>query len=255
MSTLTHHPLLLFPVSFLVLCLSAWMGAAGFKTLRAQVASLHEDFAVVQGATLTLLGLIIGFTFSMALTRYDQRKNYEEEEANAIGTEYVRADLLPEADAARVRELLRSYLEQRILFYTTRDEEELERVNRKTAKLQNDLWSAVKVPANAQPTPLMALAVAGMNDVLNSQGYTQAAWLNRIPVGAWSLMAAIAVCSTILVGVGARDGKAGRGFIVVLPLVLSIAFFLIADIDSPRRGLIRVVPQNLQSLAESLRAQ
>ena len=101
----------------------------------------------------------------------------------------------------------------------------------------------------------MALAVAGMNDVLNSQGYTQAAWLNRIPVGAWSLMAAIAVCSTILVGVGARDGKAGRGFIVVLPLVLSIAFFLIADIDSPRRGLIRVVPQNLQSLAESLRAQ
>src|SRR5215471_4306403 len=156
MSTLTHNPILLFPVSFLVLCLSAWIGAAGFKTLRSQVASLHEDFAVVQGATLTLLGLIIGFTFSMALTRYDQRKNYEEEEANAIGTEYVRADLLPEADAARVRELLRSYLEQRILFYTTRDEEELKRINAKTAKLQNDLWSAVKVPANAQPTPLMA---------------------------------------------------------------------------------------------------
>jgi hypothetical protein len=253
--TLVYQPLLLLPVSFLVLCLSTWLGTVGFKQLRSQAASLHEDFAVVQGATLTLLGLIIGFTFSMALTRYDQRKAYEEEEANAIGTEYVRADLLPEADAARVRELLRSYLEQRILFYTTRDEEELERVNRKTAKLQNDLWSAVKVPANAQPTPLMALAVAGMNDVLNSQGYTQAAWLNRIPVGAWSLMAAIAVCSTILVGVGARDGKAGRGFIVVLPLVLSIAFFLIADIDSPRRGLIRVVPQNLQSLAESLRAQ
>src|SRR5262245_5005697 len=107
---MTNHPLILVAVSFLVLWLSALIGTAGFKKLRAQVASLHEDFAVVQGATLTLLGLIIGFTFSMALTRYDQRKDYEEQEANAIGTEYVRADLLPQADRAKVRELLLSYL-------------------------------------------------------------------------------------------------------------------------------------------------
>ena len=255
MSTLTHHPLLLFPVSFLVLCLSAWMGAAGFKTLRAQVASLHEDFAVVQGATLTLLGLIIGFTFSMALTRYDQRKDYEEQEANAIGTEYVRADLLPQADRAKVRELLQTYLEQRILFYTTRDERELDEISARTVKLQSALWTAVQVPATAQPTPVMALVVSGMNDVLNSQGYTQAAWLNRIPDGAWGLMAAIAVCATVLVGVGARDARTGRGIFVVLPLVLSIAFFLIADIDSPRRGVIHVAPLNLHGLSKSLRAQ
>jgi hypothetical protein len=61
-----------------------------------------ENFRVVQGAVLTLLALIIGFTFSMAIGRYDQRKNLEEAEANAIGTEYVRADLLPAADAAKV---------------------------------------------------------------------------------------------------------------------------------------------------------
>src|SRR5262249_39277197 len=101
----------------------------------------------------------------------------------------------------------------------------------------------------------MALVVAGMNDVLNSQGYTQAAWLNRIPQGAWSLMAAIAVCATMLVGIGARNAGAGRGLVVVLPLVLSIAFFLIADIDTPRRGLIRVIPLNLLSLEQALRAQ
>ena len=73
-------------------------------------------------ATLTLLGLIIGFSFSMAISRYDQRKNYEEAEANAIGTEYVRADLLPAADAERMHGLLRNYLDQRVLFYQTRDE-------------------------------------------------------------------------------------------------------------------------------------
>jgi hypothetical protein len=215
---------------------------------------LHDDFNVVQGATLTLLGLIIGFTFSMALTRYDQRKNYEEEEADAIGTEYVRADLLPPAEAAKVRALLVSYLEQRILFYTTRDDQELQQINARTAQLQNEMWSAVQVAATAKPTPVMALAVTGMNDVLNSQGYTQAAWLNRIPVGAWALLAAIAVSSTMLVGVGARSVREGRGLLVILPFVISIAFFLIADIDAPRRGVIRVIPQNLQILLQSLRA-
>ena len=65
---------------------------------------MREDFGFILAATLTLLGLIIGFSFSMATSRYDQRKNYEEAEANAIGTEYVRADLLPAADAATVRD-------------------------------------------------------------------------------------------------------------------------------------------------------
>ena len=85
----------------------------------------REDFSLVQGATLTLLGLIIGFSFSMAIGRYDQRKNYEEEEANAIGTEYVRAGLLPAADAAKVRAQLTKYLDLRILFYHTRWQSEL----------------------------------------------------------------------------------------------------------------------------------
>ena len=70
-----------------------------------------------------LLGLLIGFGFSMASSRYDQRKVYEEAEANAIGTEYVRADLLPAADGAKVRDLLKKYTDQRILFYTVHGSE------------------------------------------------------------------------------------------------------------------------------------
>jgi hypothetical protein len=91
-----------------------------------------------------------------------------------------------------------------------------------------------------------------MNDVLNSQGYTQAAWWNRIPIAAWGLMAAIAICCNLLIGYGARDNKPGIILLLVLPLVVSIAFFLIADIDSPRGGVIRVNPQNIISLQESL---
>ena len=157
-----HYPVLLFLVSFFALWLSAWIGASRFKRFRVQVAERQEDFGVTQGATLTLLGLIIGFTFSMALGRYDQRKNYEEEEeANAIGTEYVRADVLPAADAAKVRALLLSYLDQRVLFYTARDEQQLQQIYAETGRLQPQLWSAVVAPASAQPTLLMALALAG----------------------------------------------------------------------------------------------
>jgi hypothetical protein len=190
----------------------------------------------------------------MAMSRYDQRKNYEAAEANAIGTEYVRADLLPASDAAKVHALLRNYLDQRVLFYLARDEQQIRQINAGTAQLQTELWSAVLAPAAAQPTPTVALAVWGMNDVLNSQGYTQAAWWNRIPIAAWVLMAAVAIFCNVLVGYGAQNVKAEGILLLILPLVVTIAFFLIADIDSPRGGVIRVNPQNLASLVESLRA-
>src|SRR4029077_10678309 len=159
---LMNFPLLVFAVSFAVLLLAAFIG----DTIRRRVHALNEeerdDFNVVLNATLTLLGLLIGFSFSMAISRYDQRKNYEEAEANAIGTEYVRADLLPAGDAARVRELLKKYVDQRVLFYTTRDEQRLAKINADTAELQNELWSAVLPGAKAQPTAPLALVLSGM---------------------------------------------------------------------------------------------
>jgi hypothetical protein len=252
MNNLIRHPIIILVLTFFTMWLSAQIGAFFRKRQRNLEEAERQDRDFIVGATLTLLALIVGFSFSMAIGRYDQRKNYEEAEANAIGTEYVRADLLSVADAARVRALLKDYLDQRILFYQTGDDRELQQANARTAQLQTELWSTVSAPAVAQPTPVLALAVSGMNDVLNSQGYTQAAWWNRIPVGAWSLMIAIAICSNLLVGYGAHRAEGGVARLLVLPLVLCIAFFLIADIDSPRRGVIRVVPQNLVSLADSL---
>jgi hypothetical protein len=231
-----------------------WCSSALGYWLRKRVWKLEddnrEDFKFVLGGTLTLLGLIIGFTFSMAVGRYDQRKNYEEEEANAIGTEYVRADLLPAADAANVRSLLTNYLALRINKYMARDKHQLHEIDAETARLQDQMWSVASAHANAQPTPITALAVSGMNDVLNSQGYTQAAWRNRVPIEAWGLLLVISIFCNLMIGYGAQ----GRAPFVtfILPAVLSVSLFLIADIDSPRGGLIRVRPQNLRSLANSV---
>jgi hypothetical protein len=115
------------------------------------------------------------------------------------------------------------------------------------------MWTAVVAPAMAQPTQVAALVVSGMNDVLNSQGYTQAAWWNRIPTAAWALLILISVFCNLLIGYGAHGRSAF--LLLILPIALSISLFLIADIDSPRGGVIRVEPQNLESLADSLHSQ
>jgi hypothetical protein len=247
--TVLNSPFVIFTLSFLLMWLSVEFGGLIRRWHPAQEGE-REHLAVLTNATLTLLALVIAFSFSMAVNRYDQRKNYEEEEANAIGTEYARAGLLPDAEATQVRQLLTRYLDQRLLFYTTRDANRLQQLDSETARLQAQMWSIVRVAATDHPTPPVALAVSGMNDVLNRQGYTQAAWWNRIPLGAWSLMAALAVCCSLLVGYGAS--RYGHVRLTVLPLIISLAFFLISDIDSPRRGVIRVLPQNLISLSQSL---
>lgn len=249
-----NHPLVVFVISFVAMWIAAQLGAWWSRRRPPAEAESRDMFNVVQGATLTLLGLIIGFSFSMAISRYDQRKNYEEAEANAIGTEYVRLDLLAPADASKLRPLLATYLQHRITFYETTDRSQLPAITARKNQLQSQLWSAVVTPAGQTPTPITALVVAGMNDVLNSEGYTQAAWWNRIPIAAWLLLAAIAIGCNLLVGVGTGRRSPEPFFLSVLPLVVAISLMLIADIDSPRGGLIRVVPQNLEALMASLPA-
>jgi hypothetical protein len=248
----TQHPLLIFLAAFIGLWLASLVGSWLHRRNPRAEDEQHEDLGILVGATLTLLALIIGFSVSMASNRYNQRKNLEEAEANAIGTEILRADLLSPADAANVRSLLGAYLDQRILFYINQDDNRQTQIDQSTSQLQTSLWAAVRGPATAQPTPVTALVLTGMNDVINSQGYTQAAFWNRIPRAVWWLMAAIALSSNVLFGFRSRDSKAARKLSLVLPTVVALAFLLIADIDAPRHGLIHVSAQNLEDLAKKL---
>jgi len=191
----------------------------------------------------------------MAINRHDQREIFEEGEANAIGTEYLRADLLPPKTAAATKELLLQYVDQRILFYSRQSPEKIEEIRSKTDQLQTALWNEILPTARTQHTASIALVASGMNDVLNSQGYVQAAWWNRIPLTAWALMAAIAICANLLVGFGARNFEKNVGLFMIFPFVISVSFFLIADIDSPRSGVIRIEARNLVALKNNLTQQ
>ena len=191
----------------------------------------------------------------MAIDRHDQRELLEEGEANAIGTEFLRADLLPPKEAAATKDLLLLYVDQRILFYSKQSPEKIQEIRNKTDELQNALWNEILPSVRANPAATSALVASGMNDVLNSQGYVQAAWWNRIPYTAWALMAAIATCANLLVGFGARNFEKNTGLFMIFPFVISVSFFLIADIDSPRGGVIRIEARNLMVLKNNLTQQ
>src|SRR3954464_8201832 len=147
------HPLTIFLVTLVALLLAAWIGS-WLRRRHDLNERQREDFSLILTATLTLLGLLIGFSFSMAASRHDQRKNLEEAEANAIGTEYLRADLLPAADRDKARGLLKQYLDVRIRFYTA-SLDTVGALNVETVRIQGELWSAVAGPAQRHPDPVM----------------------------------------------------------------------------------------------------
>ena len=246
-----NYPTVICALMLVSLWASARLGVFLRKRRVTDDESHKDEYGIVLSATLTLLGLLIGFSFSMAIGRYEQRKDYEEEEANAIGTEYIRVDLLSDPVRAKLKAELARYLDLRIRRYEAHASHDFTELAAKTAQLQDEMWNEVTKAAVATPDPVRATVVTGMNDVINRQGYTQAARWNRIPLTAWGLMAAIALFSNFLIGFGAK--KVSNYVLLVVPLVISVSFFLIADIDSPQGGLIRVAPQNLIALADSLK--
>ncbi|HET6206170.1 MAG TPA: hypothetical protein VFD98_05130 [Terracidiphilus sp.] len=246
-----NYPLAIGVLTLVCLWAAARLGAFLRKRKTTDDESQKDEYGIVLSATLTLLGLLIGFSFSMAISRYEQRKDYEEEEANAIGTEYIRVDLLSDPVRAKLKADLAQYLDLRIRRYEAHASDDVTELAAATAKLQDEMWNEVRNAAVATPDPVRATVVTGMNDVINRQGYTQAARWNRIPLPAWGLMAAIALFSNFLIGFGAK--KHNNYVLLVVPLAIAVSFFLIADIDSPQGGLVRVAPQNLIALADSLK--
>ena len=248
---LVDHPLLFFAATLVLFvgCTRAGVLARlhGHKLTPAE----RGEFDLVRNAIFTLLGLMIGFAISMAVTRYDVRKNLEESEANAIGTEYLRLDLIPAEAASKARALLRTYVDERVAYYGISDPGALAKNAAETGDTMNALWAAIAPETRASQTAVTALVASGMNDVLNSYGYTVAAWRNRMPIEVWLLLIGVAGCCNFFIGFGAE--RLSSATHVVLPLTASLAILLIADVAGPHNGFVRVHPINLIDAGASIR--
>jgi hypothetical protein len=250
----TLHSWRLFLFSLIMLWSASYIGATVVTRLRKPHASENEDVRMILGATLTLLGLTIGFTLSMAIGGYNSRQSNEAAEAVAIVTAVNRVDLLPDRQAMALRPLLAQYLDKRLSFYRTHRRVQLQALSDETTLLQRQLWNTVVRSAQAQPTPLAALSVSAISDVIASEANTQASWRSQIPVAAWGMMAVIAACCNLLIGYCAGSRRRGA-LLFMLPFVIAVSFTLIGDIDIPGRGMIRVSPVNLERIASMVHSK
>ena len=244
------------PLLFFVATLGLFLGSTSvgvFARIHGHklTAAERAEFDLVRNAMFTLFGLLIGFAIAMAVNRYDLRKSLEESEANAIGTEYVRLDFMPADAASKARELLKTYIGQRIAYYELRPSEGPTQNAADTAQTMNALWAAIAPAIKANQTNVAALVAEGMNDVLNSYGYTVAAWRNRLPAEVWMLIVLVAACCNFLIGFGAE--RLSSATHAILPFAASLAIFLIADVEGPHNGFVRVAPVNLIDAAAGMR--
>ena len=218
----------------------------------------RDHISGIQSSILGILALLLGFTFSLSLQRFDSRSEAVVEEANAIGTAYLRVQLLPAAMRTEVRALLRDYLDLRVQasVLTAVDRTERQDLLAKAGRAQNALWGyavqALEVDPNAYTPTLFAESV---NQLIDNFGKRDAALSRHVPEVVLLLLCGTFLMTGAIVGFG--TGIAGhRPSMVsyVLVVLIVVLVFIILDLDRPRRGLIEVSQKSLLDLQSGIAA-
>ena len=203
------------------------------------------------GGLIGVLGFMLAFTFSIATGQFSQRKQYVLEEANEIGTAYLRADLIDTEYKTEVKQLLRQYVDTRLqAVNSTNINNEL----RKSVEIHSLLWSEVSAAALARPNTNTSMMVQSINKIIDLHEMRVTAGLrNRIPISIWITLTAIAIMTMTTIGIKAGFTKP-RGLVAVIPMILAFAALtlLIVDLNRPQKGLFKVGQESLISLQKSM---
>jgi hypothetical protein len=215
----------------------------------------RPQIGTLQAAALGLLALLLGFTFSMSIARFDVRKQLVLEEANAIGTTHLRAQLLPAPYGREAADLLERYVQVRLDFYNAGvDRTNLREAIRSTEALHRELWSRAVALATKYPRSIpVGLFVQSLNDTIDLHAKRVTALENHVPQSVFALLLLVAVLSMGLVGYG--HGVGGRRIFLptlIAAIVIASVIVLAADLDRPRRGLIKISQKSMLDLRDSL---
>lgn len=250
--TLLDQPWLLFALLFLLLLAVVEFGHRLRPAAWAQSdVEVRESLAATRDSVSLLLSLLLGFTLAMALPRYEDRKKLLVDEANSIGTTALRAQMLPEPARGKVLQLLSSYVDARLAFSTAGVRgEELQRSLVRTKQLQDDMWKQGVAAVQQSPTPITSIFIQSLNESMDLSEKRLAALENRVPNAVWILLALVSILSCVTIG--ASERRRIWFVMVVSPLAIAIVMALIADLDSPRTGLLQIGQQSLSRVQRDL---
>jgi hypothetical protein len=198
-----------------------------------------------------MLAFVLAFTFSIASHQHDLRKQSVLEEANSIGTAYLRADLLDKQYAIKVKHLLREYVDIRL---KAASGSALDTAMAGSVEIHDHLWALVSAAAKDRPNTNTSLMIQSINDIIDMhQKRVTAGLRNRIPSSVW--MALIGIIALTMITMGAEIGLTGkRRLVAMIPLVLAFAVLvaLVVDLNRPQSGLITVGQQSMVDLQRSM---
>jgi hypothetical protein len=247
-------------VSVLLLCMLLTM-EAGFRCGRRKqklTAEAVTQANAVLASMLGLLALLLAFTFSAALQRYDGRSQAVVAEANAIGTTYLRAQLLPKGMHDEVRGLLRQYLDVRIQEgrIHTADTAGRESPLLQTNLMTEQLWGHAVKAAEQDGRPVTSgLFIQSLNELIDAYGIRTASLNRHVPEIVLFLMFTTIVMTTATLGYASRiAGHRVTLAASALVVLISLVVFLIIDLDRPRRGIIQVSQESLLSLQQTIKS-
>lgn len=210
----------------------------------------EDGDAFAMTSVLGLLALLIAFTFSIALSRYDARRELVVMEANALGTTWLRADLLDDGDRDRMRDVLRRYVETRVAFGNARNPDEEVRAYRDTERLQGELWSTmIAGTASFRDTPRAALVVTTTNESIDLAAERFATRQAHIPPRILRMLGYFALLAAGMVG---YERGTQRRATTLLFVLLTLAVTLVIDLDRPSTGMTNVPQQPMLDLRASM---
>jgi hypothetical protein len=241
--------------TFFVLMLTAT--EVGFRLGRKSEArtpdSVKSQIFTVEAAILGILALLLGFTMSMAVSRFEIRKQLVLEEADAIGTAGLRAQLLPPPAGPEIASLLSQYVKLRVQYGTAGDDlARLEDLNNQTARLQTELWSRATAYARQDPNPVTAgLLLQSLNEAIDLGEARWMAFQNHVPESVIYINAVVGLLSAMLVGYSfGVNGRRNIFSMFMLSVAITLVLAVIIDLDRPRSGFIRGSQQPMTDLQQ-----
>ena len=251
----------IYILSILIFFLVLLFNWGGFKFkkwhLEKYPGRVPEDLGAVEGSMLGVMALLLGFTFSIAISKFESRRQITVDEANEIGTAILRCDMYPDSVRNPLRADFKEYIETRIAYYAVGDDEEkIKQEIKKAGEISDRIWKRVARQAqNRDNVAITAQMIPAVNDMIDIVTTRDASRISRVPRLVLLVLLGLVLISAFVLGSDYNGKKRNRILILGYAMAMTITLTLIVELDRPREGLINLnaIEQKMIDLRELVR--